>query len=199
MQAFPPRPRTRRAQHPTRPGGDHHRELLAALVETSPGVHVLRAASLLGLNWNSCLYHARRLERDGRLVLRKVGGRVCLFDVRRGAAATRLAPLALRETRNQGIAKLVLGQPGIQQNHISQRLDLAGSVVHRRLMRMQELGLVDRLATGRTVTVYATESLRSALAEMDEQLVPEAVPQMPQWGSVDGETDPWLAPEFGAT
>ncbi|HUR24568.1 MAG TPA: hypothetical protein VM327_00950, partial [Candidatus Thermoplasmatota archaeon] len=72
--------------HPGRPRGEHQRLLLLALVDADPGIHVLRAAHLLDISWNTCEYHSRRLAGEGRIIIRKVQGRLCLFGGREGAS-----------------------------------------------------------------------------------------------------------------
>ncbi|MEA3203947.1 MAG: hypothetical protein QOI63_1627 [Thermoplasmata archaeon] len=152
----------RAPSHPGRPSGERQRALLLGLVAANPGLHVLRAAYLLGLNWNTCLHHARRLEGERRIVLRKVAGKLCLFDRRDGAASTRLAPMLLRERRNADLARAVLGQPGLNQKALAAELGVAASVVHRRLLRFEEAGLVQRVAQARGLAIFATEALDAA-------------------------------------
>lgn len=154
--------RSRAPLHPGRPTGERQRELLLGLVSSNPGLHVLRAAYLLGLNWNTCLHHVRRLEGERRIVVRKVGGRLCLFDRREGAVAPRLAPLLLREGRNAEIARIILEKPGMNQKGMAAALGMAASVVHRRLLRFEEAGLVQRVARSRSVTVFPTRALEAA-------------------------------------
>lgn len=151
-----------RPLHPGRPQGDRQRRLLLGLIASNPGVHVLRAAYVLGLNWNTCLHHVRRLEGEGRIVMRRVQGRICLFDRTAGAASTKMAPLLLRDERNAQIAKLVLGQPGMNQKELAESVGMAASVVHRRVVRLEEAGLLHRAAGARQVTLYATDALQAA-------------------------------------
>ncbi|HEX2065183.1 MAG TPA: winged helix-turn-helix transcriptional regulator [Candidatus Thermoplasmatota archaeon] len=153
---------TRAPSHPGRPSGERQRAFLLGLVAANPGLHVLRAANLLGLNWNTCLHHARRLEGERRIVLRKVAGRLCLFDRRDGAVAPRLAPLLLREGRNAEMARLILERPGLNQKGLAAALGVAASVVHRRLLRLEQAGLVDRLPQARGFAVFATPALEAA-------------------------------------
>lgn len=155
-------PATSRPLHPGRPQGDRQRQLLLGLVASNPGVHVLRAAYVLGLNWNTCLHHVRRLEGEGRIVLRRVQGRICIFDRSAGAASTRMAPLLLRDERNAEIARLVIATPGLNQKELATQLGMAASVVHRRVVRLEEAGLVHRAAGNRQVNLYATDALQAA-------------------------------------
>jgi len=148
--------------HEGRPKGDRQRQLIAALVAANPGVHILRAAALLGLNWNTCLHHVRRLEGAGVLTVRKVNGRVCLFDRKAGAASNRIGTLLLRDERNLGLAKLLIESPGVNQKSLAGKLGVAASVAHYRLVRLEEAGLIERVNHGREVCVFPTESLETA-------------------------------------
>ncbi|MHB8633656.1 MAG: winged helix-turn-helix transcriptional regulator [Thermoplasmatota archaeon] len=187
----------RRPQHRSRPRGERQRQLLLGLIASSPGVHVLRAASVLGLNWNTCHHHVRRLEAEGRIVVRKVAGLVCLFDRREGAVTPRLAPVALREARNNDIARMTMENPGKNQKEMAQSLGLAASVVHRRLLRMEELGLVHRVAHGREVSVFATDVLKAALAAAPAAPMESAGGSAPS--GIFGETPFWGSADEVAT
>lgn len=163
MTLLPPEPQARpRPLHPGRRSGDRTRGLLLALITANPGLHVLRAAHLLGLNWNTCLHHVRRLEGERRVTVRKLDGRLCLFDRREGAAAHKVAPLLLRDPRNADVARAVLDAPGANQKGLADRLGLAASVIHRRLLRLEQAGLVQRTAQDRSLAVFPTAALESA-------------------------------------
>jgi predicted ArsR family transcriptional regulator len=151
--------------HEGRPNGDRQRKLLMALVASNPGVHILRAAALLGLNWNTCLHHVRRLEGAGLVTVRKVNGRVCLFDRRAGASNNRMGAMLLRDERNAAIARLLIQNPGTNQKSLAEALGLAASVVHYRMVRLEEAGLIERVNQGREVSVFATEALEAAYAQ----------------------------------
>src|SRR5687768_10513967 len=69
-----------------RPAGDRRRRLLVGLIAANPGVHVTRAAAILGLHWNACWHHVRRLEREGDIVVRRHGGKLCLFERKAGSS-----------------------------------------------------------------------------------------------------------------
>ena len=148
--------------HEGRPKGDRQRQLLLALVASNPGVHVLRAAALLGLNWNTCLHHVRRLEGAGLVTVRKVSGRVCLFDRKSGSASSRIGNLLLRDERNMGLARLLIEAPGVNQKSLAGKLGVAASVAHYRLVRLEEAGLIQRVNRGREVCVFPTEAMESA-------------------------------------
>ncbi|MCA1810735.1 MAG: winged helix-turn-helix transcriptional regulator [Halobacteriales archaeon] len=156
-----PQPRPR-PLHPGRRSGERSRGLLLALITANPGLHVLRAAHLLGLNWHTCLHHVRRLEGERRITVRKLDGRLCLFDRREGAAAHKVAPLLLRDPRNADVARAVMEAPGANQKGLAQRLGLAASVVHRRLLRLEEAGLVQRAPQERSISVFPTPALEAA-------------------------------------
>lgn len=186
-------PTLRPPVHEGRPRGERQRQLLVALVSSNPGIHILRAASLLGLNWNTCLHHVRRLEGTGRLTVRKVNGRVCLFDRSAGAASHRVGDLMLRDGRNEGLARLLIESPGVNQKSLAGQLGIAASVVHYRLVRLEEAGLVQRVDHGRQVRVFATEALEAAYAT--HQRTRSLVPPGPEATSeVDQPAPAWSTP-----
>jgi predicted transcriptional regulator len=135
---------------------------LLALVQANPGIHVLRAAHLLGLNWNTCHYHAQRLAGEEKITICKVGSHICLFDRREGAVAHRVAPLLLRGGRTASLVQLIFERPGASQQSLAVGLGMAPSSIHRYLLRLERAGLVQRVHDGREVTTFATEALAAA-------------------------------------
>jgi hypothetical protein len=194
----PPNPMHETSRRPLREGrprGENQRQLLLAFVGSNPGVHILRASQVLGLNWNTCLHHVRRLEAEGRISTRKVQGRVCLFDRRSGAVAPRIAPVLLRDERNSEIARLLTQSPGLNQRTLADTLGMAASVIHRRLVRMEEAGLVERVQRSREVAVFATEAMHAAYAAARNVAapVPAPVPNLPAAVAGEAADAPWLA------
>lgn len=149
---------------PLQPGsawGDRQRALLLALVDADPGIHILRAAHILGVNWNTCLHHVRRMAGEGTIVVAKVRGRLCLFD-RNGTVARRLVHVLLRDPRTADIARLLVTSPGLNQKELAQALGIAPSAVHRHMRMLQSANLVERVRNGREVTNQPAEALREA-------------------------------------
>ena len=188
-----PSPDTRRLLRDGRPRGDTQRELLMAFVGSNPGIHILRASQVLGLNWNTCLHHVRRLEAEGRLSTRKVQGRVCLFDRKAGAVAPRIAPILLRDGRNADIARLLASSPGLNQRALAESLGMAASVIHRRLVRMEEAGLVERVQRSRETAVFATDALHVAFEAAQNVTSPVPAPMDNPAPGTEAAEAPWLA------
>ncbi|HET6399528.1 MAG TPA: winged helix-turn-helix transcriptional regulator [Candidatus Thermoplasmatota archaeon] len=193
---------TSRNHHEGRPTGDRHRRLLIGLVGANPGIHVRRAALMLGLNWNACWHHARRLEREGHLVVRRNQGRLCLFERKSGATAPKLARLLVLEPRNSALVTQILERPGTNQRTLARSLDLAASVVHRRIVQLEAAGLVQRAQRPREMLVFPTEELARIWA--GRTLAPPPVPEpveapaaaegqeIPAWaGILHGQPPAW--------
>ena len=180
------------AKAPLQPGsawGDRQRALLMELVGADPGIHVLRAAHLLGLNWNTCHHHARRLAGEGVLLMAKVRGRLCLFDRRDGSVARHLAGLLLRDPRTVRIASMIVGTPGLDQQTLAGRLGITGSAVHRHVRALEAAGLVERVRRGRQVDNQPTVLLREAWPGFEASLA------TPADGEADGVSLPaWALP-----
>lgn len=179
MTSDPTQPRPlpgRSSLHRGQPRGERQRMLLLALVRANPGIHVLRAAYLLGLNWNTCHYHAQRLAREERVALHRVGSRICLFDRRDGAAVHRVAPLLLRGARTASLVQLILERPGVSQKTLADLLGIAPSAVHRHLLRLEGAGLVERVPKGREVASFATDALTVAWSGSVSPAAPSQVP-----------------------
>ncbi len=140
------------------------RDRLISLVAANPGIHVRRLAMLTGMSWNNCQHHLRSLERNQQITSRKVDGRVCWFDRRHGAHRGKAATVVLRDPINKRIATAIRDHPGIHQQALAEQLDLAASVVHRRVIRLVDTGLVLRHQDSRRMILHAAASLEEALA-----------------------------------
>lgn len=178
------------AKPPLQPGqawGDRQRALLVALVDADPGIHVLRAAHLLGMNWNTCYHHARRLAGDGVLLMAKVRGKLCLFDRKDGSVARHFARILLRDPRTASLAEILVHQPGINQQEIARRLGVADSTVCRHMRLLQGSGLVERVRDGRAVRNEPTALLREACGAREASAASSAVGLPPT-----GEAPAWL-------
>lgn len=185
-----PLPPGRPPLQPGRAWGDHQRSLLQALVDGDPGIHILRAAHVLGMNWNTCYHHVRRMAAEGTIVVAKVRGRLCLFDRRGGAVAPAIANVLLRDPRTASVVRLLMATPGMNQQAMAEALGIAPSAVHRHLRRLQAAGLVQRVRDGRAVLNLPTPALRDACRALHAPPAPGPSP-LPT-GAADGAAPAWL-------
>lgn len=139
------------------------RARIQALVRADPGIHIRRIAFLSGLSWNTVQYHLRRMEAAGTVVSRKVQGNVCYFDRSAGAFHGKQGQALLREPRNVLLARHLVDNGGRSQRELAQELGLAASVIHRRIQKFEEAGLVERIPEGRSVLVFPREDLSVGL------------------------------------
>lgn len=139
------------------------RARIQALVRADPGIHIRRIAALSGLSWNTVQYHLRRMEADGTVASRKVQGNVCYFDRSSGAFHGKQGQALLREPRNVLLARHLIQNGGSSQRELAESLGLAASVIHRRIHRFEEAGLVERIPEGRSVLVFPREDLSLGL------------------------------------
>jgi predicted transcriptional regulator len=162
MDSILPRLQGRPPLQPGRAWGERQRALLRALVDADPGIHVLRAAHVLGMNWNTCYHHVRRMAGEGTIVVAKVRGRLCLFDRKEGMVARRVVNVLLRDPRTASIARVLVNSPGMNQQDVAAAVGIAPSAAHRHLCRLHSAGLVERVRRGREVTNQPTQLLRDA-------------------------------------
>lgn len=152
---------------PGRPRGDRQRSLLLALVDADPGIHIQRAAHVLGMNWNTCYHHVRRMAGEGVLLMAKVRGRLCLFDPKDGSVARHAVHVLLRDARTANIVRIIVASPGINQQDVAARVGIAPSAAYRHLTLLQGLGLVERVRHAREVTNHPTRLLREAFEALE--------------------------------
>lgn len=136
------------------------RQRILSIVTANPGIHIRRLSLLVGLSWNTCQHHLRVLQQRGDVSRRKINGKVCWFDARNGAFQRKRATCLLRDPQNMRLAQAILQEPGSNQLHLAQSLELAASAVHRRVTRMEEAGLVVRMPESRSVHVFPSNDMR---------------------------------------
>ncbi len=139
------------------------RARIHALVRADPGIHIRRIAALSGLSWNTVQYHLRRMEGAGLVASQKVEGNVCYFDKVAGAYKGKTGQALLRDPRNALLARHLVDHGGLSQREIAEGLGLAASVVHRRVTKMEQAGLIERVSEGRSVLVFPKEDLTVGL------------------------------------
>lgn len=138
---------------------DRTRQRLHALISADPGIHVARIALLAGMSWNTCQYHLRTMEAEGQVLKKKVNGRVCWFDRTRGVLPDKTATCLLRNREYDRIARHILSHPGQSQLDSARGLQMTPSTLHRRVVRLEQAGLVMRRPDHREVRVYPSETL----------------------------------------
>lgn len=153
--------------NPGRPHGDRQRSLLLALVEADPGIHIQRAAHVLGMNWNTCYHHVRRMAGEGTLLMAKVRGRLCLFNPQDGNVSSHAVYVLLRDARTASIVRILVKTPGINQQDVAARVGIAPSAAYRHLSLLHGLGLIERMRHAREVVNHPTPLLREALEVLD--------------------------------
>ncbi len=137
-----------------------------ALIRADPGIHIRRVAFLTGLSWNTIQYHLRRMEARGMVVSEKVEGNVCFFDRAAGAFHGKAGQALLRDARNVLLARHLIQHGGMSQKELAEGLGLAASVIHRRVSKFEEAGLIERVPEGRSLLVFAKEDLTVGLGRV---------------------------------
>lgn len=150
-------------------GGSPSREQLLAAVHARPGINKSALCAALGLAWGTVDYHLRVLVRDGHVTLRPEGRETRCFPG--GLQPSHKALLsALADGSGQRIAFVLRHCPGQGIGALSQRLGLSSKVVRRRLVRMLEAGMLQRVGTYRP---------RYSLGSGVDSLFEEVVGQQP--------------------
>lgn len=139
--------------------GSTARTRLHSLIRSNPGIHVQRVALLTGQSWNTCFYHLRVLESHKKLVSTKVQGRLCWFDRSSGAFPEKQAAALLRDRQNLRIIQQIITNEGPNQLQIAQQLGLAASTVYRRVVRLEDAGLIVRVPSNRSNLLFPSETL----------------------------------------
>lgn len=124
------------------------RDRLLHAIRASPGINKTALCATLGLAWGTVDYHLRRLSRDRQVALRPEGRETRCFPG--GLEPHRKALLsALADGSGSRIAFVLRHCPGQGVGALSQQLGLSSKVVRRRLLRMVEDGMLERVGTHR--------------------------------------------------
>lgn len=136
-----------------------------ALIQSNPGIHIRQISMLTGLSWNTCQHHLRTMHREGMVTDRKIEGKVCWFDCTSGAVRGKSAAFLLRDPQNMALARKIVSTPGANQRQVAAELGLAPSIVHRRVVKMEEAGLIERVPGGRSMAVFPSQQLADLTGE----------------------------------
>lgn len=145
-----------------------------AMIEANPGIHIRQLSLLTGLSWNTCQHHLRTMQRNGLVTDRKIEGKVCWYDCTHGAVRGKSAAFLLRDPQNLALAQKIVATPGHNQRQFAKDMGLAPSIIHRRVIKLEEAGLVERVAGGRSMAVYPSQRLE-AMADNDRPREAQAV------------------------
>jgi predicted transcriptional regulator len=124
------------------------RERLLDTIRSRPGINKSGLCTALGLAWGTVDYHLRVLVREGRVALRPEGRETRCFP---GGLETgrRVVLAALADGSGSRIAFVLRHSPGQGVGELSQQLGLSSKVVRRRLLRMVEDGMLERVGKHR--------------------------------------------------
>lgn len=131
------------------------RQRIYDFIRERPGAHVSQVSGTMGLGWGTTVYHLGRM-RDGQLLTaRRVGNQLCHF-VNGGAHHTAqeqtMLAVAKAPKANAILDYLKLRGPSAQ-NEIARELGMSSALVSWYARRLEEMGVVHRVRTGRTCTL----------------------------------------------
>ncbi|MCA1814470.1 MAG: hypothetical protein LC624_11055 [Halobacteriales archaeon] len=130
------------------PHGDEVRAQLVEHVRRDPGMALIEAARLLGVNASTASYHARVLVRRRGICAVPVGRRVALFAAGDGSCPWMRALLPeLRDPAVQSAAAQLLQGP-VQVGTLARTLGVPRARAARVLRRLENLGACERTRSG---------------------------------------------------
>jgi predicted transcriptional regulator len=150
--------------------GAVQRERICSLVAASPGLSMRTVAKLLGIGWTACEHHVSHLERQQRVLRRRVGSAWLLFDPNRVPAPACTAAGALADAVNRRVAQAVRAMPGAAQHTLAEHTGRTPSSVCRRLKRLDDAGIVRRVQSGTEVHVFPAPGMDVALAHIEGEV-----------------------------
>lgn len=136
-----------------------------AVIKANPGIHIRQISMLTGLCWNTVEHHLRTMARLGRVTELKIDGKVCWFDRTAGAVEGKAAVFLLRDPRNRLVVQRIVDSPGGNQRRVAAALGLAPSIIHRRVVKLEEAGLVERVPGSTSMALFPSPRLAALAAE----------------------------------
>ena len=137
------------------PGAGRTRQRVFEAVQAHPGLHQAEIARALGLGETTAEHHLHNLVGAGLLSRQEHGGFVRYYPAVQGAVAEGAVPprarsqlAVLRQTRPLQIAAQLLRQDDVPMAELAQRVGLSPSATTYQVAKMEQAGLVARVASG---------------------------------------------------
>ncbi len=143
---------------------DSTRRRIYDYVVSHPGTHVREVCRELGLGMGDVQYHIHRLEKEGRINSIRRGLYKFLYpSILFGSRQRDVLGVLSLETPRDVLLSLI-EKPGMSQVEIARALNISQSTAHWHMKRLVQLGIVERLEVGRTVTYSVVSDLQAEIA-----------------------------------
>ncbi|WP_457754655.1 winged helix-turn-helix transcriptional regulator [Thermococcus sp.] len=129
-----------------------HREEILKYIYKNPGITFRRLAEELGIGIGNLQYHLYQLEKENKIVSKKLGGKRYIFPKEFEKEYEPLLIAISNETQRKIL--LLLAEREMNQRKIAEKLRLTQATINYHMNVLNKLGLIDRRKQGRNV-VYS--------------------------------------------
>ncbi len=129
-----------------------HREEILQYIYKNPGITFRRLAEELGIGIGNLQYHLYQLEKENKIVSKKLGGKRYIFPKEFEKEYEPLLIAISNETQRKIL--LLLAEREMNQREIAEKLRLTQATINYHMNVLNKLGLIDRRKQGRNV-VYS--------------------------------------------
>lgn len=142
---------------------------LFQVVRENPGIHASALARRMGVGWGTITHHLDKLEKAQLLATRKVNNQKCFFE--NGGRVSRhdmqVASAVRGETAGE-IAAYVTIHPMTSQKSMAAALGVSPALASFHVKKLVNLGVLEKMRSGKETLLTTTESLRRILTGPEE-------------------------------
>ena len=144
-----------------------NKQAILTYISGNPGCTAPELSRDRGMNIGTARYHIKKLEDEGRIVLARIGKFSRLF-VNRSTYDEREKLIAahLRNDASKAIIQAIMDTPGINNQKLSEKLDMEKSLVYRYVQKLLDDGILNFEWEGKNKQYYVNASAKEALIKL---------------------------------
>ncbi len=149
---------------------NENRNNILNFINANPGTTVARVTESQQIERATVRYHLYKLESEGKIVFRKMGKFSRLFRNSHSFSDGEQKVIAHMQNRNsRSILLLVLDQPGITNQELTERLGIEKSAIHWHLEKFIGDGIVSYIPDGKFKRYFIIDNVAVVLQKHTEQ------------------------------
>ena len=151
---------------------NENRHNILNYIYANPGTTIARISDAQQIERGTVKYHLYKLESEGKIVFRKIGKFSRLFRNSGTFSDDEQKVIAHLHNRNsRAILLLILDQPGITNQELTERLSIEKSAIHWHMDKFISDGLVSYNSDGKFKRYYVIDNVLVMLQKHTEQAV----------------------------
>ena len=151
---------------------NENRHNILNYIYANPGTTIARISDAQQIERGTVKYHLYKLESEGKIVFRKIGKFSRLFRNSGTFSDDEQKVIAhLHNQNSRAILLLILDQPGITNQELTERLSIEKSAIHWHMDKFINDGLVSYNSDGKFKRYYVIDNVLVMLQKHTEQAV----------------------------